>query len=128
MLGWTAMLYLPINRSWLFSRTAQRTYFVSALLALALLATLAGVHMAMSAAGTGALTPSAASLVRVLLFPEIVGAAVLWIAMWYLWFGFDRSHYLKKAIWFVFLFFLGPIGTVSYYFAVYRRCVSTEGH
>ncbi len=120
------MLYLPISRSWLFSLTAQRVYFVSALLALALIATSIGVHMAMSAARTGVLNPSAASYVRPLLYPEIVGAAVLWLAMWYFWFGFDTSHYLKKAVWFVCLFFLAPFGTVLYYFVVYRRFVSAK--
>ncbi len=120
------MLYLPISRSWLFSTTARRVYFVSALLALALIATLLGAYMAMAAAGTRALTPSASPVVRMLLFPEIAGEAALWVGMWYFWFGFDRSHYLKKAVWFVLLFFLAPFGTVSYYFLVYRPGVSPE--
>jgi hypothetical protein len=120
------MLYLPINRSWLFSGTARRIYFVSALLALALIATLLGVHMAMAAAGTRALGPSASPVVRMLLFPEITGEAVLWVGMWYFWFGFDRSHYLKKAVWFVLLFLLVPFGTIFCYFLVYRRGISTD--
>ena len=120
------MLYLPISRSWLFSTTARRIYFVSALLALALIATLLGVHMAMAVAGTRALTPSASTPVRMFLFPEIAGDAVLWVGMWYFWFGFDRSHYLKKAVWFVLLFFLAPFGTIFYYFLVYRRGISAE--
>lgn len=118
------MLYLPISRGWILSSTAQRIYFASALLALALIATLMGVRMAMSAAGMRALTPSASPVVRTLLYPEILGAAVLWIAMWYFWFGFDHSHYLKKTAWFVCLFLLAPFGTVAYYFVVYRRFVS----
>ena len=120
------MLYLPISRSWLFSTTARRIYFVSALLALALIATLLGVHMAMAVAGTRALAPSASIPVRMFLFPEIAGEAVLWVGMWYFWFGFDRSHYLKKAVWFVLLFFLAPFGTIFYYFLVYRRGISAE--
>ena len=64
----------------------------------------------------------ARSLVRFLLFPEILGTALLWIAMWYFWFGFDRSHYLKKAVSFTLLFFLPPIGTF-YYFLTYRHLV-----
>src|ERR1700675_4738947 len=117
------MLYLPINRSWLFSPIAQRVYLVCALCALALIATLIGIRMAMSASGARALTPPASSLVRTLLYPEILGAALLWIAMWYFWFGFDPSHYLKKAVCFALLFFLAPFGTVLYYFVVYRRLV-----
>src|SRR5258708_30893037 len=123
MLSFTAMLYLPITRSWLFSQTAQRIYFVSALLALALIATLVGVRIAMAPAGTRALVPPASSVVRTLRYPEVAGEAVLWGGMWYFWFGFDSSHYFKKAIWFVGLFFLVPLGTISYYFVVYRRCV-----
>lgn len=67
----------------------------------------------------------ARSLVKFLLFPEILGAALLWIAMWYFWFGFERSHYLLKALTFVLLFFFGPLGTLIYYFAIYRRHVLT---
>jgi hypothetical protein len=119
------MLYLPISRSWLFSVTAQRIYFVSALLALALIATLIGAHMAMSAAGTSALTPTASSVLLTLLYPEVLGAAVLWVAMWYFWFSFDGSHYLKKAAWFA-LLLLVPIGTLFYYVVVYRRCISKQ--
>ena len=89
------------------------------------MATLIAVHSAMSAAGVGALNPAAASLVRTLLFPEVIGTGLLWAGMWYFWFSFDRSHYLYKAMWFTFLFFLVPFGTVAYYFLVYRRCLST---
>lgn len=120
------MLYLPVSRGWLLSETARRIYFVSALLTLALMATLLGVRMAMAAAGTRALTPSASSIVRMLLFPEIAGEAVLWVGMWYFWFGFDRSRYLKRAVWFVLLFLLAPFGTIFYYFLVYRRGISAE--
>ena len=121
------MLFLPISRSWLFSRIAQRVYLVSALLALALIATRIGVHTAIGAAGTSALNASAASVVRMLLLPEIFGLAILWIGMWYFWFSFDRSHYLQRAIWFALLFFLVPFSTVGYYFLVYRRKLSASG-
>jgi hypothetical protein len=120
------MLYLPITRGWLFSLTAQRIYFASAVLALALIATLVGVHMAMTAAGTRSLIPPASSVVRILLYPEVVGAAVLWVAMWYFWFAFDSSHYLKRAAWFLMLFLLAPFGPVLYYFFVYRRRISVQ--
>jgi len=117
------MLYLPISRSWLLSRAAQIVYLVSAMLALALVATSIGVHAALFAARANSLNYAAASLARALLFPEIAGTAALWVGMWYFWFNFDRSHYLYKAMWFVFLFFLAPLGTVAYYFLVYRRCL-----
>ena len=91
------MLHLPISRSWLVSLTARRVYLACALLTLALIATSIGVHMAMSVAGAGALTPVAATLVKMLLYPEILAAALLWIAMWYFWFGFDASHHSEKS-------------------------------
>jgi hypothetical protein len=120
------MLHLPINRSWLFSSTAQRTYFASALLTLAFIATLLGVRMAMVAVGTRVLVAPASSVIRTILYPEITGAAVLWIGMWYFWFGFDSSHYLKKAVWFVLLGFLAPFGTLLYYFLVYRHLIAAQ--
>ena len=72
-----------------------------------------------------ALTTNARSLVKALLFPEILGAGLLWVAMWYFWFSFDRSHYLIKAVSFSLLLLFGPLGACVYYFATYRRCVLT---
>jgi hypothetical protein len=120
------MLFLPISRDWLFSRGAQRVYLASAILTYALVATLTGTRLAIAVAGTNALTADARSLVRLILFPEILGTALLWISMWYFWLGFDRSRYLKKALSFVLLFFLAPFGTLFYYFAIYRRHVRNE--
>ena len=82
--------------------------------------------MAMSAAGAHALVAPASAVVRTLLYPEMAGAAVLWIGMWYFWFGFDSSHYFKKAIWFVLLGFLAPFGTILYYFFVYRHLIAAQ--
>lgn len=115
------MLYLPITRTWLTSRTAQRIYVVCAVLSLALLATIMGVHAAISAAGVTALTPQASGIVRLLLLPEIIGAGLLWVAMWYFWFSVDGSHSLTKAAWFIALFFLAPLGPALYYFFVFRH-------
>lgn len=115
------MLFLPISREWLLSRAAQRIYLGCAVLTLGLLATIMGTRLGISAAGAPALSADARSLVRTILFPEIVGAALLWVSMWYFWFGFDRSHYLNRALFFILLFFFPPIGTLTYYFAIYRR-------
>lgn len=123
MLIYTGMLFLPISRDWLLSQSAQWVYLACAVLTFALVATLTGTHLAIAVAGANALTADARTLVRLILFPEILGAALLWVSMWYFWFGFDRSHYLKKALSFVLLFFLAPIGTLFYYFVIYRRHV-----
>jgi hypothetical protein len=79
------------------------------------------VHAAPAASRIGTLTPSAAAILRPLLFPEILGTALLWVAMWYFWFSIDRSHFLKKALWFVALALFAPLGPVFYYFFVFRQ-------
>ncbi len=117
------MLFLPISRGWLLSKTARRIYLGCSILTFAFVATLMGTRMAINAARVSELNPSARAVLHFLLLPEILGTALLWIAMWYFWFGFDRSHYLKKAVSFVLLFFLPPLGTLFYYFTIYRRGV-----
>jgi hypothetical protein len=117
------VLFLPISHNWLLSDTAQHVYLACAILTLALLATLAGTHAALGASGAEMLNSHARSIVRFLLLPEITGTALLWAAMWYFWFGFDQSHYVKKALFFVLLFLVVPLGTLLYYFICYRRLV-----
>ncbi|PYV65010.1 MAG: hypothetical protein DMG97_33340 [Acidobacteria bacterium] len=56
-----------------------------------------------------------------MLLPGILGTAILTVAMWYFWFGFDKSPWIRKAFWFPPLYFLLPIGPALYYFFVYRR-------
>jgi len=83
-----------------------------------------GTRVAMSVAGAGSLSRGTAVVLRVLLYPEILGTAVLWVAMWYFWFSFDSSHFLKKAAWFLLLIIMGPLSLPFYYFFVYRRWAS----
>jgi hypothetical protein len=66
-------------------------------------------------------SPIAGFFVRLLIFLSIVGAALLTIAMWYFWFGFDTSSWIKKALWLLPLYLLVPIGPILYYFFAYRR-------
>lgn len=115
------MLVLPISRSWLFSKTAQRAYLVAALLVIAWFGTRIAIHAAMSSAGRTELSTSAALLVRVLLYPEIVGSALLWVGM--LYFSFDQTDFMKRAVWFLILVLI-PFAAVFYYYFVYRRCQS----
>jgi hypothetical protein len=117
------VLFLPIKHNWVLSRTAQCVYLACAVFNLALLATLIGTHVALTASGTGMLNPPARSVVRFFMLPEIAGTALLWVAMWYFWFGFDGSHYFKRALFFVLLFFFAPFGTLLYYFFCYRSLV-----
>jgi hypothetical protein len=117
------MLYLPIKKTWIISRTARRVYFVCALAALSffgvLIASRAAFRLSGQATAEGIAT--AGLMVRLLLWPGLVGTALLSVAMWYFWIGFDDSGWLKKAMWFIPLYFLLPFGPALYYFFVYCR-------
>jgi hypothetical protein len=117
------MFHLPITKSWILSPLASRIYLVCALLAVALFGTLIAAFLAIRVSGLRSLAdvPSALLLVKVLILPEVFGTATLSIAMWYFWFTFDRSSWLKKALWFSPLYFLPTIGPALYYLFVYRR-------
>ncbi len=115
------MLYLPINRTWIVSRWAQHLYLACAIAALALFGIMGATLMALSAAGGQSLEGPAASIVRGLLLPAVLGTALLYVAMWYFWFNFDQSKVIVKAIWFLLLLFFVLVGPALYYFAIYRR-------
>jgi hypothetical protein len=119
------MMYVSISRDWLFSPTARRVYLICAILNLALLATRMGIALAMVAAGVSTLPSGARLLVRALLFPEIVGSAVLFVGMSYCWLGLGGS-YKKKVLWFI-LLNLFLLTVPIYYFSVYRPLAYREG-
>src|ERR1051326_3461716 len=119
------MMYVSISRDWLFSPTARRVYLSCAILNLALLATRMGIVLAMVAAGVSTLPSGARLLVRALLFPEIVGSAVLFVGMSYCWLGLGGS-YKKKVLWFI-LLNLFLLTVPIYYFSVYRPLAFREG-
>jgi hypothetical protein len=89
-----------------------------ALVALSLVGGVVGSGAALGASIEG--FPTTGLIVRLLRWPGILGTAVLSIAMWYFWYGFDNSGWLKKAIWFLPLYFLLAIGPAFDYFFVYR--------
>jgi len=41
--------------------------------------------------------------------------------MWYFWYRFDQSHWMKKSLWFLVLFLRLMLGLLLYYFFAYRR-------
>jgi hypothetical protein len=57
---------------------------------------------------------------------EAVGAALLWVAMLYFWFGFDQSSWLMRGFWFLVLWSLLPFFWALYYFFVYRKQLSNQ--
>jgi len=117
------VLYLPITKSWIISRTARAIYFVCALLAATLFGALFATRSAMVFAGVPSLGsfPAVAAIVRAILLPGICGAALLSVAMWYFWFTFDGSSWGKKALWFFPLYFVLALGPALYFFFVYLR-------
>jgi lysylphosphatidylglycerol synthetase-like protein (DUF2156 family) len=117
------MLYLPITREWIVSPIARRIYFGCALANLALHAVLMGTRLAVEASGAGsvAASPLAVMIVKSLLWPGIVGTGLLSVAMWYFWFSFDRFRWMRRASWFLVLFWGITIGPALYYFFVYRN-------
>jgi hypothetical protein len=59
-------------------------------------------------------------VMRAVVLVGVSATAIVWVAMWYFWFGVDNSRYLKKAIWFLVLFWLPPFSAI-YCLTVYRR-------
>ena len=117
------MIYLPITKSWIISRTVRIVYFVCSVLACMLFGSLFAVLFAMGVSGVNSLSafPLALSVARAILLPGIFGSATVSIAMWYFWFNFDKSSWVRKAFWALPLYFLLPIGPALYYFFVYLR-------
>jgi hypothetical protein len=120
------MLILPISRAWMDSRAARSVYLICSVLALALSGTLMGTRAAQAAIGSHALPPATAAILRVLLVPEVIGSALLWVAMLYFWFNFDRSSLLKRALWFPFIFCFIPLALALYHFFVYRKWTRSD--
>ena len=92
------MLYLPIKKTWIISRVARRVYFVCALAAFSFFGVLVASVAAFRASGHA--SPEgieiAVFIVRLLLWPGLIGTALLSVAMWYFWLGFDNSGWLKR--------------------------------
>jgi hypothetical protein len=110
----------------MFSRTAQRVYFVCVLLDLALLATRVGIITASNVARVSGYPPGTVLLLRVLLFPEVMGSALLLVGMSYCWFGFDRTRYKKRVLWYFLVSLFTLVTMPTYYFFVYRRLAASE--
>jgi hypothetical protein len=117
------MLYLPITKNWIISRAARTLYLACALLAFAFFGALFAISLAMAFSGVRSLSPFPPALViaKAVLLPGVLGTATLTVAMWYFWLTYDKSSWLRKAFWFLPLYFLVPIGPALYYFFVYRR-------
>lgn len=117
------MLYLPITKNWIISRNAKIVYLVCAVMACMLFGALFAILAAMAFSGIESLAafPPVLRIAVAILLPGVIATAILTVAMWYFWFGFDKSSWIKRAVWFLPLYFLPPVGPVLYCFAVYLR-------
>jgi len=122
------MLILPISRHWIVSRFASRIYLVCAFLAIAFSGTVLGLRVAILSVGHGGIPEPVASILGLSMLLEILGAALLWTAMLYFWFGFDQSHWLARTFWLVVLCSILPFFWALYYFVIYRRQVDRDAH
>jgi hypothetical protein len=111
----------------MYSRAARCVYLVCSVLALALSGTQAGTGAAQAVIGSQALPPATTAVLRLALIPEAIGSGLLWVAMLYFWFSFDPSSWLKRALWFSFLFFFIPLALALYYFLIYRKWTRNDG-
>ena len=113
------MFIIPITKSWLVSKAADRVYFGCAIASLILIGIELGLILAVAALNRIALDGASTVLLvfyRVIQI-SIPGTALLWVAMWLHWIKFNIG---KKGFWVVGLM-MGPIGTVFYYFFVFRK-------
>src|ERR1700758_4534174 len=91
------MLILPISKNWIISRAARRVYLLAAVLTVAYFGAWLGTRIATPRAGVGGRTAGTAARVRILLLPGVLGAATLWVAMWYFWFSFDKRVLAEES-------------------------------
>jgi len=110
--------YYYINKEWMVSPTARRTYRASAGTSLTLFLVLSAVRFT---ARLGiAIPPNLFPIIRLLLFAGVVGTAISIVAMEYFLFGFDKSSAWKRLFWFCALL-LPPFGPALYCFFVCSR-------
>ena len=115
--------YYFINKQWMVSTTARRSYRVAASLSLALFPFLFFIAVAVQVMTIPeALLP----VLKLFLFLGVLGAATTMVAMEYFLFSFDNSSDMKKVFWFCVMMFplLGP---ALYCFIVYSRSDVLKG-
>jgi len=116
--------YYYINKEWMVSGRAQRSYRVAAGLSLVLFFL---VFFIVVAAQVGAIPEALRPVVKLLLLAGVLGAATTMVAMEYFLFSFDNSSAMKKVFWFCVLLFplLGP---ALYCFIVYSHSDVLKGN
>lgn len=115
--------HLYIKPSWIASPSARKFYSMCALLAIfCWLGVLIPTNVAVKLAGhTLYEFPLLALTLRTVMFIGVLGAATVWIAMWYFWVQYHDGNTVSKALWFVVFVLLGPVAALIYFAFVYRR-------
>lgn len=110
-----------ITRSWIVSTRARSVYLICIIFVFAMVVGLVGIR---SILVFGAAQGKHSFMIRALEFlivlPGMVATAMIWVAMWYHWYGYNKDSFFSKAFWFLALFYLGPIAALVYYFFPYR--------
>ncbi|MGB9074759.1 MAG: hypothetical protein WCC22_19135 [Terriglobales bacterium] len=104
--------YYYINKEWMLSSTARRTYRAAAVLSLVLFCSLWVWPFVDEI--PAALLP----ILKLLLLAGVLGAATTVVAMEYFLFGFDKSPAGKKVLWFC-VTLIPLVGPPLYCFVVY---------
>ena len=106
--------YYYINKEWMLSLNARRTYRGAAILSLTLFFMLWGLRLPI------AIPRNLLPLLRLRLLAGVLGAAITMVAMEYFLFGFDNSPAWKEMFWFC-VMLLPPLGPALYCLIVYSR-------
>lgn len=106
----------------MLSSLAANVYFASAVLTAVLIGLVTGIRISLALTSrTWVDVPrSLVAAAGFVLLLGVVGAAVLWVAMLYFWYGYDQRSDNARAFSLICLFGLGPIASLVYYFTVYR--------
>jgi hypothetical protein len=119
------MMSFPIKRSWIFSRTAGKIYFLASIAGFGFFIFLFAIAFSENWMGP---LPSGYWVELVLRSVTVLGAialGTLWVAMWFCVIRYDMESIAGSIYLAVFILF-GPLGSLIYYTARYRRLLDRE--
>jgi hypothetical protein len=118
------MMSFPIKRTWIFSQTAGKIYFVSSLVGYGLLIFLFAIIFSekIGHLPSGYL---ARVVFRSVFIIGALGLATLWIGMWFCVLRFD-SESISGTIFPVVFILFGPLGSMVYYATRYRKLLKSD--
>jgi hypothetical protein len=119
------MLSFPIKRTWIFSRTAGKIYFVSSLAGYGLF-----IFVFATVFSEVMIGPLPSGYLARLIFRSAfaigaLGLATLWVGMWLCVLRFDFESISGTIFLIVFIVF-GPLGSLVYYATRYRKLLKRD--